>query len=128
MYIRFVVPANDLESGREMGIFVAGGILSDDGHLYDYQIKHRKELMTWFTNNLEVPDAQASESNYYSKPQAISWFRSSASEHISKMREYAEILKSHDVQVKQLVTERPGKIVYQDKYQIAAIPFQDTFK
>jgi len=66
--------------------------------------------------------------NDYSKPQAISWFRSSALKHISKMREYAEILQSHDVQVKQLVTERPGKIVYEDQYQIAAIPFQDTFK
>lgn len=44
------------------------------------------------------------------------------------MREYAEILKSHGLEVKQLVTDNPGKIVYDDKYQIAAIPFKDTFK
>ena len=128
MYLRFVVPEKDEESGREMGIFVAGGILNDGGELYDYEIKLRKKILTWFSNNLKVPDVQASESNYYSNPNAISWFKSSAAVHISKMREYVEILESHDIQVKQLVTERPGKIVYEDEYQVAAIPFKDTFK
>ncbi|MBL4673323.1 MAG: hypothetical protein JKX81_13780 [Arenicella sp.] len=128
MYLRFVIPENDEESGREMGVFTAGGILNDSGQLYDYEIKIRKQILTWFTNNLEVPDVQASASNYYSKPNAISWFKSSASTHISKMREYIEILKAHDIHVTQLVTERPGKIVYEDEHQVAAIPFKDTFK
>lgn len=128
MYLRFVVPENDEDSGREMGIFVAGGILNESGQLYDYEINIRKSLMLWFTNNLEVPDIQASESNHYSNPNAISWFKSSAVKHISKMREYIEILKSHDVPVKQLITDRPGKILYEDEFQIAAIPFKDTFK
>lgn len=128
MYIRFVIPENDSKSGREMGLFTAGGILVDNGELFDYEIKHRKELMKWFSKNLEVPDAQGSQSNYYLKPNSISWFKSSASLHISKMREYSEILKSHDIIIKQLVTDRPGNIVYEDEFQIAAIPFKDTFR
>jgi hypothetical protein len=128
MYIRFIVQESDKKSGREMGLFSAGGILRDEGKLYDYEVKLRKQIMQWFSNNLKVPDVQASQSNHYTKPLAISWFKSSAKSHISKMREYAEILNSHDVHVKQIVTERPGKIVYEDEFQIAAIPFQDTFK
>ena len=128
MYLRFVVPENDEDSGREMGIFVDGGILNESGQLYDYEINIRKSLMLWFTNNLKVPDIQALESNHYSNPNAISWFKSSAVTHISKMREYIEILKAHDVPVKQLITDRPGKILYEDEFQIAAIPFKDTFK
>ncbi|WP_415891175.1 hypothetical protein ACMXYV_07590 [Neptuniibacter sp. SY11_33] len=127
MYIRFVVAEIDEDSGREMGIFTAGGILHEDGELYDYEIRHRKEILSWFSSNLNVPDVQASESNYYSKPGAISWFKSSATIHISKMREYVQILESHDVAVKQLVTERPGNVVYEDDFQVAAIPFKDTF-
>lgn len=111
-----------------MGVFTAGGILSDDGMLYDHEIKLRKHILTWFSANLEVPQVQASASNYYSKPQAISWFKSSATVHIAKMREYVEILKAHDVQVKQLTTNRPGKIVYEDDFQVAAISFKVTFK
>lgn len=127
MYLRFVVPVNDDESGREMGLFVAGGILENEGSMYEYEIKQRNRILSWFTKNLDVPNVQGSKSNYYSKPNAISWFRSSAAIHISKMREYSEILKAHDVPVKQLVTDRPGKIVYEGEFQIAAIPFNDTF-
>lgn len=127
MYIRFVVPAKDEDSGREMGLFTAGGILAEEGQLYDYQLEQREQLLAWFSNNLAVPHVQAAKSNYYARPQAISWFKASATEHIARMREYAEILKSHDLEVSQLTTERPGKIVYEDAYQIAAIPFKDTF-
>lgn len=128
MYLRFVVPENDEDSGREMGIFCAGGILDDEGKLYDYETKIRNGILSWFSKNLDVPTVQASESNYYSNPNAISWFKSSAVDHIAKMREYVEILKAHDVQVKQLVTERPGKILYEDEHQIAAVPYKDTFR
>ena len=128
MYLRFVVPENDENSGREMGIFSAGGILDDEGRLYDYESKIRNSILSWFSKNLDVPTVQASESNYYSNPNAISWFKASAIDHIAKMREYVEILKAHDAQVKQLVTERPGKILYEDEYQIAAVPYKDTFK
>lgn len=128
MYVRFVVYEIDEDSGREMGLFTAGGILNDKNELYDYEIEHRKSLMIWFSENLDVPDVQASDSNYYSNPTAISWFKSSATEHIAKMREYAEILKAHNLPVKQLVTDRPGKILYEDEYQIAACPYKDTFR
>jgi len=127
-YLRFVVPETDEGSGRAMGVFTAGGILYEEDKLYDHEIKLRKQILIWFGNNLEVPDVQASESNYYSKPNAISWFKSGAEIHINKMREYTEVLNSHDIQVKQLITERPGKIVYEDEFQVAAIPFKDTFK
>ena len=63
----------------------------------------------------------------HSKPGSISWFKSSAIKYIHKMREYSQILESHDVLVIQITTERPGNIVYEDEHQIAAIPFSDTF-
>ena len=128
MYLRFVVTENDEDSGRQMGLFSAGGVLNDKGHLYDYEVQIRNNILSWFSENLEVPDVQASESNYYANPNTISWFKSTAIDHITKMREYAEILKAHDIQVKQLKTERPGKILYEDEYQVAAIPYKETFK
>ena len=75
-----------------------------------------------------IPKEQASTSNYYSKPNSISWFKTTASEHIEKMRQYIQILQSHNVTVNQVITERPGNIVYEDEHQIAAVPFNDTFK
>jgi hypothetical protein len=43
------------------------------------------------------------------------------------MREFGQILEAHNIYVTELKTERPGKVLYEDKYQIAAVPFQDTF-
>ena len=128
MFLRFEIEETDLDSGRKMGLFSAMGELVQDGILYDYEIELEQEIYSWFKKNLKVPRVQASNSAYYSRPDAISWFKSSAVEHIDKMRQYAQLLDAHGVLVLQVKTERPGNIVYEDKYQIAAIPFNDTFK
>jgi hypothetical protein len=126
MYVRFSVPVKDKKSGKEMGVFTAGGILHESGNLYKHEIEHRKEILNWFAKNLAVPNVQGG-GNYHATPNAISWFKSTASIHIAKMREYVEILRAHDIQVDQHQTEKPGKILYEDSYQIAAVPFNDTF-
>lgn len=128
MYIRFEVYEKDDVSGREKGLFQAMGSLQDAGELFEYEEHLQKEIYQWFGKNLKVPRAQSAGSGYHAKPRAISWFKTCATEHIEKMRQYAQILESHDVQVTQVTTERPGSIVYEDEHQIAAIPFSDTFK
>ena len=128
MYLRFEIDEKDDVSGREKGIFMAMDILLEDGSLYEYEQDLEKELYSWFKKNLKVPKVQSSKSGYHAKPRSISWFKSSATEHIDKMRQYAQILESHDMSVKQFATDRPGNIVYEDEHQIAAIPFNDTFK
>ena len=128
VYIRLVIEKNDEDSGRKMGLFMAMQELRESNELYDYEEELVKKLHHWFDMYLEAPPIQASESNYYNTPMAISWFKSSATKHISKMREFGQILDTHSIYVTELRTERPGKILYEDNYQIAAIPFQDTFK
>lgn len=127
MYIRFVVSQRDDESGQHMGVFMAMVKLQEEKVLYDYEIYLKEEIYQWFKKNLKAPRVQSSSSNYYTKPGAISWFKSTAKEHIGKMRQYVQILESHEVHVSQIMTDRPGNIVYEDEYQIAAIPFNDTF-
>ncbi|MGH1472585.1 MAG: hypothetical protein ACRBCS_15495 [Cellvibrionaceae bacterium] len=102
--------------------------LLGNGSLYEYEQDIEKEVYAWFKKNLKVPKVQSSKSGYHVKPRSISWFKASATEHIEKMRQYVQILESHDMPVKQINTERPGNIVYEDEHQIAAIPFNDTFK
>jgi hypothetical protein len=126
-FIRFVIDQRDDESHENKGLFAAMGELVDLNELYDWEEIQQEEIYQWFKKNLKVPHIQSSESNYYAKPKAISWFKDSATGHIEKMRQYAQILESHEYSVLQLVTKRPGKILYQDNFQIAAVPFSDTF-
>lgn len=128
MYIRFEIDEKDELSGRAKGVFIAMDTLLENGSLYEYEQEIEKEIYAWFKKNLKVPKVQSSKSGYHTRPRSISWFKSSATEHIDKMRQYAQILEAHDMAVKQLITERPGNIVYEDDHQVSAIPFNDTFK
>ncbi|MBT5185289.1 MAG: hypothetical protein HOH19_08005 [Kordiimonadaceae bacterium] len=125
-YLRFVIYAIDENSLVEQGIFAAMGMLEENNVLYPYEEKLQKELSKWFGKNLVVPGVIRNKYGSVT-PKAISWFKDSAQKHISKMRSYAQILENHEYRVKQIKTDRPGKIIYEDDHQISAIPFKDTF-
>lgn len=126
-YIRFAVFEKDDKSGREKGLFAAMSDLVLADRLYQYERELEQELYDWFKKNLKVPTVQSSGSNHYKNVNALSWFKSSAKEHIDKFLHYASILESHDIHVIRIVTDKPGNILYEDLFQVAAVPFSDTF-
>jgi hypothetical protein len=126
LYVRFSVTEKDDISGIGMGLFTAMGLLRDKDVLLEHEIELYDSTLKWFARNLAVPKALAG-GNYHNRPGAVSWFKDSAAEHIDHMRRIAQILESHDIAVTQSSTTRPGKVEYEDQYQIAAIPFRDTF-
>jgi len=126
MYIRFVVSQLDGNSGKRMGLFHALGELRDAGKLYPHEQEQEKALKKWFGNHLKKPSSFSRSSKTHAHRKAISWFKDSAKEHISKMREMVAILEAHGVHVEVIQTERPGYIVYEDEFQITAEGFKET--
>lgn len=122
-YVRFAISIADESSQQSMGIFMVMGELRDSGQMFAWEIEVDQRVYAWFNKNLRVPKVQSRGE----KTLAISWFKSTATEHIKNMRELVAIIEAHDVAVEQLITTRPGKIVYEDRFQIAVIPFNDTF-
>lgn len=126
MYIRFVIAQKDPDSGRRQGLFHALRELKDRGELYDYELHHANTILTWFDIHLDKPDSLTRSSKPHALNKAISWFKDSAVQHIQRMRSLQQILEAHGIRVEIIRTDRPGYIVYEDAYQIAAEPFQDT--
>jgi hypothetical protein len=126
-YIRFAVHKVDDDSGRGLGIFQAVYNLRDDGKLFPYEEAHLQELREWFNAHLEIPTrfTSAKPPFYRKKQRAISWFKDTAHDHLSKIREMVSILETHGVAVSMLKAERVGYVVYEDDYQIVAEPFSD---
>jgi hypothetical protein len=56
----------------------------------------------------------------------LEWFKDSAKEHIAKMHALKQILEAHGVVVDVIQTHRPGYVVYEDEFQVAAEPFSET--
>ncbi|WP_028603628.1 hypothetical protein [Ottowia thiooxydans] len=126
MFIRFVVHNLDVDSGRRQGLFQALDTLNLSGQLNGADKQAYFAARDWFRVNLKTPDSFARASRPHAKKVALSWFKDTASEHIRQMYGMAEVLKSHEVAVEVLRTNRPGYVVYEDEYQIAAEPFTDT--
>ncbi len=126
MLVRFVIERRDPRSGRRQGLFHAAISLRDSGLLSAQDDDALEDIWAWFNKNLERPERLALSPRPHAKSQALSWFRDTATNHIAKMRAFAEILERYDIAVQMIRTDRPGYVLYEDEFQIAAYPFADT--
>lgn len=116
----------DENSQRRLGIFHAIRYLRDDGKLSPQEEERMNDIMDWFAENLEKPNRLSKSASKSSANKAITWFRDTASNHISKMWEIVSVLKTYGTTVEVIKTEKPGYIVYEDDFQVAAEPFNET--
>ena len=125
-FLRFVIPRNDRDSGRRQGLFQALSDLEQRGDLMPEERRAYEDTLDWFRKHLRKPRSFTRSSKPHARRVALSWFKDTATEHIRRMRVLAGILHTHGIQTEMLTTERPGYVVYEDDYQVAAEPFKDT--
>lgn len=119
MYVRFVVDKRDEDSLEPQGIFQAVGDLADSGRLAAYELELYEEVRVWFREHLKKPKRFSRAHHAF----AICWFKDTAVEHLAQARQFAYLLGAHGIFVRQLLTDRPGYVVYEDEFQVAAEPF-----
>jgi hypothetical protein len=124
VYLRFVVSARHSISDEPKGVFSAGWQLDDGGALTPWESAWWRDTMRWFGRTLPQPESATRSSRPNAPNRAIFWFKASAREHIARMYEIMTLLTEHGVAVEVLQTERPGYVVYEDEFQVAAEPFR----
>lgn len=126
MFVRFVVSDRHEQSGELRGLFSALYRLQREGQLSTSETQWFEEIEAWFNKHLRAPDRLSSKPS--APKTAITWLKASANEHVRRMRELVTLLAHKDVLVEELKTDRPGYILYEDEYQVAAVPFRtETF-
>lgn len=129
MFLRFITDEIDNDSQVAEGVFQAAAKLRETGSLSEIEVAQLKDLSDWFDKNLKKParfNRTKSKGYYRRKTKGISWFKSSASEHLNRIRDFTVILEQHGVHVRMISTDRPGYITYEDDIQVVAEPFSDT--
>jgi hypothetical protein len=126
VFIRFIVTKVDRDSGRRQGLFQAAEALEQSAALSGVDREQLETIGNWFDKHLKRPARLAVSSRPHSKAQAISWYRDTATAHIAKMRELQEVLKRNGLTVEMIKAKRLGYVLYEDEFQIAAYPFNDT--
>ncbi len=114
MYLRFVV-GHDREHHRSLtGIITEARLLRDRGGLDRYTVERLEEAYEWLNSKLPCPPFSSSG---WSR-EAVTWFKDGAAEPIRKLWEITAMLKEHGVPVRLLRSKNPGKILYEDPFQV----------
>lgn len=122
MYLRFITEFTNYWDERETGIFQALSQTLYREDIFEHDYARLRELHKWFNKNLNKPDRFNKHSNKNKPTSGLSWFKDSADEHLKHMFELKPILENYDVIVDVLRSDNPGYIVFEDQFQIVAIP------
>jgi hypothetical protein len=114
MLIRFVV-GGDAEDHRQLtGIVTEARLLRDRGLLTAFEEEQLEEVYGWLNTHLPCPPFSSAG---WSK-NAVAWFKDNAVESIHQFRILTALLQHHDCSVRMLRSNNPGKVLYEDDYQI----------
>lgn len=129
MYLRFTTQFINPYGELETGIFMALKYLRDDHSLTkDEDISKLKELSGWFNRNLDKPTRFSKGTSKLNADVSLSWFKDSAKEHIKKIQDLIEIAEQYDIVIDRIASKNPGYIVFEDEYQVSAVPFKTDRK
>ena len=128
MYLRFITQYIDESGQTQRGFFNAMAYIQNQLSTSDEDKEKLDAIYNWFKKNLDAPE-------WFKKPEyrqheyhSISWFKDSAKEHIFKIQKAVEILERYDLIIERVTSKLPGRIMFEDKYQISAVPFSKKRK
>ncbi|MGJ7504700.1 hypothetical protein ACSFA3_24610 [Variovorax sp. RHLX14] len=114
MFIRFVVGGDEEDHRQLSGLVTETRILRDKGELTAAEEERLEAIYAWFNANLPCPPFSSAG---WSR-NAVAWFKDGATESIQQMRSLAALLIQHDTAVRMLRSRNPGKVLYEDRFQI----------
>jgi hypothetical protein len=120
MFVRFVVGAESQNAAWLTGVITEARLLRDRGELYSYESERLEAILDWFNEHLPCPPFEKMLRSGEWTPNAVAWFRPEAKEPVGRMWDIVAILREHGVAIRLITTDNPGKIVYEDAYQVVA--------
>jgi len=124
MYLRFETKELDKRSGKMKGIFTLSYQLIENNELSDIDEMKIKNILSWFSKYLPVPDKFSKKKNdAHKNHHGISWMKSDAKEAIEYFWKLKIILDNVGHNIEVLKVKNPGKVVYEDNFQLVAEPY-----
>jgi hypothetical protein len=115
LFLRFQTALRCLRTGRWLGIFGASYWLIEGKVLLDAEEASLQSDLAWFSSHLPSPKLGIHGWK------AMFWFRDNAAT-LPRVWNIVHPLRNHGIHVELIATQRPGKVVYRDEHQVAAIP------
>ena len=110
-YLRFAVRQ---ASGEMVGLFQSSALVKEDPGVPPAALSQARRTFRWFNRHLAVPQRLPTS--------AVCWFRADATDCVDRVRTLVEVYRLAGHTVWMLATRSPGRVVYRDDHQVAAIP------
>lgn len=114
MFIRLVIGADHEDHRSLTGLVTEAEALRKSGALSADEEAMLNEHFGWLNRHLPVPPYSRSEWPRH----AAAWFKDSAHEPIRRLRAIGHLLEEHGLSVRTLRSKNPGKIHYEDDFQV----------
>lgn len=117
-YFRFRTNYSSPYTNQPYGIFIAVWHLVRDGKVSAEDEAAYWKAREWFESTLPIPPYYADGN----PDKAITWFKESAmgGEIVKELSIYQDIASRYGTAIELTSTKTPGRIIYEDEYQIAA--------
>jgi hypothetical protein len=121
LYLRFVTDEIDPYSNRAQGIFHPAYALVRGEHEVDAcVVEGLRTLLRWFEEHLPLPP------RHRIPDRAVFWFKAEGPATTANVWELVRLIEEEGRRVRLIKTVKPGRIVFEDDYQAAAVPFRDS--
>jgi len=116
-YVRIQGRDTAYRTGKPVGIFAAVHRLQRDGKLNEEEKAVYYDVdQVWFQENL--PNPPFYDDDNPGKP--ITWFKTETTEHmLEKLQPLMDMMDKYNMPYDVVYTNFPGKVVYEDEYQVA---------
>jgi len=123
-YVRFEGLVQNEGTSSRLGIFQLAHELKDSLQLSTYEENELRRHLEWMDKNLTAPDLLQKREHH----RAIFWFKDTAAEPLKRIWAIKQILKEWDIWIDQIKVSKPGVIIYEDEWQVAAKPYRAQAK
>jgi hypothetical protein len=106
--------------GRFPGLFGVVNGLAWAGRLTPEQYTFWRTHNDWYHATMSLPPAEAYEPKI--NRGATAWFRSTAERFLEPVPGYLSILDAHGLGYVEMRSDSPGRIAYEDDFQVIAVP------
>ena len=120
MFVRFVVGTTSENPYWLDGVFEPAARLRDDRSLGEDRTERLAALLDWFNQCLPVPPFQQIRAKSRWSPRVVCWYWGTRNVAVKIMWPMVKLLEEGGLPVRLITTARPGRILYEDSYQIVA--------
>jgi hypothetical protein len=118
MYLRFQGLVPNLGTASKLGIFQLAFELRDRHDVPVYAQNEVARHLAWMDENLIVPSVL----KQWNHQRAVCWFKPTAKEPLAHIWPMKAMLEEFGTVIDIVHTKRPGLVIYEDGWQVAAKP------